>query len=287
LQYAGNIDEAYAIAKKRETFVSESIMIGSAPDHKTAIIEKSPTKLGMYYSNKDYILCTNHYQSDTFKNEKNNIDNIATTASMYRYQRLQQLTDSTPQFNYLNVAAILRDQKGLNGVDIGIGNEKAINQLICHHSVIFEPEKLRFWVSTSPYQLGEYVCYDLHKIFSGYRGLAENKEIIDSTLTIPADTFLQSERWKGFLLYRQDKAEIKNAIKEKKTVAGDEMAFVNTMVAADPAYWEDYYWLGEYFKSRGEKDKAITYYKTALTKEVNDKHEIWDMQKQVKQLSAK
>ncbi len=287
LQYAGSIDEAYAIAKKRKTFVSESIMIGSAPDHKTAIIEKSPTKLGMYYSNKDYILCTNHYQSDTFKNEKNNIDNIATTASMYRYERLQQLTDSTPQFNYLNVAAILRDQKGLNGEDIGIGNEKAINQLICHHSIIFEPEKLRFWVSTSPYQLGEYICYDLATIFKDDVGLKENREIIDSNLTIPADTFLQSNRWKGFLLYREDKATIKADIKEKKALDGDESAFANYMIAADPNYWETYYWLGEYYRSRGNKQKAVGYYKTALGKEVNDKHEVWDMEKLVKQLSAK
>jgi isopenicillin-N N-acyltransferase like protein len=287
LQYAGSIDEAYAIAKKRKTFVSESIMIGSAPDHKTAIIEKSPTKLGMYFSNRDYILCTNHYQSDTFKNEKNNLENIATTASMYRYRRLQQLTDSTPRFNYLNVAAILRDQKGLNGADIGIGNEKAVNQLICHHSIIFEPEKLRFWVSTSPYQLGEYVCYDLAKVFKDDIGLTTNREIIDSNLTIPADTFLQSDRWKGFLVYRQDKAEIKTAIKEKKTVAPNENTFAHNMIAADPNYWENYYWLGEYFRSRGEKEKAVDYYKKAMSKEVNDRHEIWDMEKLVKQLSGK
>lgn len=287
LQYAGSIDEAYAIAKKRKTFVSESIMIGSAPDHKTALIEKSPSHMDLYYSGKDYILCTNHYLGDTFKTEKNNLENIATTASAYRYQRLQQLTDSTPQFNYLNVAAILRDQKGLNGADIGIGNEKAINQLICHHSIIFEPEKLRFWVSTSPYQLGEYVCYDLDSVFKNDVGLRENKEITDSALTIPADTFLQSNRWKGFLLFREDKALIKHAIKEKAKIAEDENAFTQNMIAADPQYWETYYWLGEYYQSTGDKQQAISFYKTALTKEVNDKHEVWDMEKTIKELSAK
>src|SRR4029077_3444102 len=38
LQYARNIDEALDIARKREMFVSESFLIGSAADHKAVLI---------------------------------------------------------------------------------------------------------------------------------------------------------------------------------------------------------------------------------------------------------
>jgi len=48
LQYAKNIDEAIAIAKKRKVFVSEAIMVGSAADGKAVIIEVSPKKFGVY-----------------------------------------------------------------------------------------------------------------------------------------------------------------------------------------------------------------------------------------------
>ena len=29
----------------------------------------------------------------------------------------------------------------MNNADIGLGNEKAIDQLIAHHSIVFEPKK--------------------------------------------------------------------------------------------------------------------------------------------------
>lgn len=285
LQYAGNIQEAYAIAKKSKTFVSETLMIGSAADHKTALIEKSPAHIALYYSGKDYILCTNHYQSDTFKTDKNNIDNIATSASMYRFNRLQELMDQFPQLNYSNAAVILRDQRGLKGVDIGIGNEKALNQLICHHAVIFQPEKKRFWITTGPYQLGKFVCYDLNKIFAEAPGMSINHEINEADLTIPADTFLQTSGWTGLLYYRNCKEQIKKAIDDKRPVENEAVLEAN-MIKADPEYWETYYWLGRYFKSRNNKNKAVAYFKTALGKEVNDRSEVNNMQKQLKELQA-
>ena len=48
LQYASTIDEAIAIAKKRQVFVSESIFVGSAKDKKAIAIEVSPKNFGVY-----------------------------------------------------------------------------------------------------------------------------------------------------------------------------------------------------------------------------------------------
>ncbi len=63
LQYAENISEAYAIAKKRKMFVSESFLIGSAKDGKAVIIEKTPDSVGLYDPGKNEIICSNHFQS--------------------------------------------------------------------------------------------------------------------------------------------------------------------------------------------------------------------------------
>ena len=59
------------------------------------------------------------------------------------------------------------------------------------------------------------------------------------------------------------------------------------MINADPQYWETYFWLGCYHKSRKNNAKAIAYFRIALSKEVNDQSEVADMEKELKQLQAK
>lgn len=286
LQYANNIDEAFAIAKKRKTFVCETLMIGSAPDHKTSLIEKSVAKTVLFETDSDFILCTNHYQSDTFKNDPNNKENIATSASMYRFARLQELMGRNTKLDYNNVSAILRDQKGQQDKNIGIGNEKALNQLISHHAVIFQPEKLRFWVSANPYQLGEFVCYDLKKVFSSAPGLKENVPMNEEALTIPADSFLQTDNWRNFLKWRELKQQIKKATHQHQILSNEKNALAE-FIRFNPEFWETYQTLAEYYKSKKDNSRAVQYFELAMTKEVNDTHETDKMKKEVEELKAR
>ena len=70
LQYAGNIQEAFLIADSARTFVSESILIGSAQDRRAAIIEKSTEKTALFTPPGNSVVCANHYQSETFKDDE-------------------------------------------------------------------------------------------------------------------------------------------------------------------------------------------------------------------------
>ena len=80
---------------------------------------------------------------------------------------MQELVAENEQLTPEKIANILRNTEGLQGKSLGYGNEKALNQLLAHHSVIFSPEERIAWVSTAPYQLGEFVAYDLKEFFKG------------------------------------------------------------------------------------------------------------------------
>ncbi len=259
LQYCSNIEEAYSMAKTFKTFVSESFLIASAKENRAAIIEKSTDTTALYEVQKHEIIATNHYQSDVFKTNSLNIENIRESASMYRMNRMQELIDKKDSMNYLDIAKILRNQKGLNGQDIGLCNEKAVNQLIAHHSIIFKPKKMQVWISTQPFQLGKYICYDLNKAFSDS---ANYKTMIHiDSLTIPEDPFLQTQEFKNSLQYRKGVKKINLAIKNKETI---EDAYLQKFITSNPKFFHVYKTVGDYYASQNKNTKAIESYQQAF-----------------------
>jgi len=273
LQYAKNINEAYLIAKSHKTFVSESILVGSAEDKKAVIIEKSPDNSNMVVSKSDHIICTNHFQSDTSGSGFYNAINLRNSSSLYRYKRVEELMKRNPKLNYKIAADILRNQKGLYDKNIGMGNEKAINQLIAHHSIILNPTKLLVWVSSNPYQLGEYCAYDLKKIFKEDAGMKKDIEISEPELSIPADTFLLSDEYKKFETYKSLRNEIQSYIKAGIPTAIS-AAEINTFLSSNPQYYYVYSLLGDYFLTSKNYSTAIEYYRTALSKEVTSAKDV-------------
>lgn len=279
LQYAGNIKEAVAIASKRKMFVSESFMIGSAEDHKTVVIEKTPDAIDVYDTNQDNITCTNHYQSNTLSKQESNKTQMLESASVYRYNRTKELLDKNYPLTPQKMANILRDQKGLNNSDIGIGNEKAINQMIAHHSIIFMPDSLKFWVSTSPWQLGTYVCYDLRAVFS-MNGLKSNHEIATIAENIAPDSFLLSDTYTKFMRFRSAKMNWMNKAKMN-------LVDVKDFIANNPEYYDAYRLTGDYYAHAGKYIEAKNAYLTALTKVVATEQEKKAIKEKIAEIEKK
>jgi isopenicillin-N N-acyltransferase like protein len=284
LQYASNIEEAFEIAKKRKMFVSESIFIGSAKDGKTAIIEKSPDNQVLFETDKDFIICTNHFQSEELKKDEFANAQICEYATTYRYKRVEELLYQNKKLSIENVAKILRDQKGIKDENIGMGNEKAVNQLIAHHSIIFKPEELKVWVSTSPFQLGEFVCYDLNEVFAEAENIKESTIIYRDELTIPADSFLYTTEYSNFVRFKDIRYIIKNAIKTDTRIPEEAYIF-NELIALNREFSETYVYIGDYFNHFEIKDKAVLAYKKALTKEIPNIYQVENIQEKINELN--
>lgn len=259
LQYASTIDEAIAIAKSKSTFVSETIMVGSKKDGRAVLIEKSPTKLGVYDTNQNVMICANHYQSDVFVRDEINVQNIKESDSRYRYTRMNELLQNNHPFTPKDAVKVLRDQKDYGGTSLGMGNPRAINQLIAHHSVVIQPASEIFYISTNDYQLGEYIGYDLNDIFKTGK--------VNRTQTIPADPFLNSKDYKSFKLFKATKKKITDFIMFNESLNLSSIQ-VKNFIEENPDYYATYELLGDYFLKKGNKNEALKYFKIALTNKV-------------------
>ncbi|SCY59518.1 Acyl-coenzyme A:6-aminopenicillanic acid acyl-transferase [Flavobacterium caeni] len=283
LQYATTIDEAVAIAKKREVFVSESIMVGSAKDQKAALIEVAPDNFGVYeVPNSNQLLCSNHFQSDALKDDKRNLYQIENSHSQYRYDKLIEEFEEHPKINPEIAAKILRDREGLDEKAIGYGNEKALNQLLAHHGVIFKPEEKLVWVSANPYQMGEFVCYDLNKVFGADR--AAGSSMAQTDRDIPADPFLQTQAYKNYEQFRIEDRKMDQMLQNKTGMTAD---FVKNYQSLNPDFWIVYFKPGKFHFENKDYAAAKPELEQALTKEITTLPAKKEMEKMLRKINKK
>ncbi|MBO7432565.1 MAG: choloylglycine hydrolase [Salinivirgaceae bacterium] len=261
LQYASTINEAVQIANRRQTFVSESLLIASVTDGRAAIIEKSPDRMGIVDADTTFIISTNHYQSGVFKNDKRNLENIRNSDSRRRYMRIEELMNRSFPLDEQKAVAILRDYKGLNDSVLGMTNEMAINQFIGHHSVVFNASKLQMWVSTSPWQAGPYVAYNLADIFSGKISFAN--AVNDVEKEFGADKNVSDKMIADLVHFRQLNHELRDSFKLGGTI--DSLKLLDFELI-NPDFFGTHEFLGDYYMSVGDSLQAYNEWQTALQK---------------------
>lgn len=264
VQYASTLDEAVAIARAHDVFVSESFLVASAHDGRAVIIEKDPEGTDVFPAEKDLVVCANHFQSERFANTEVNRTNERESDSMNRFRRMRKLVDSTAVMDATNAVTILRDRRGPDGGEIGMANPMAINQLIAHHSVVFQPGERRMWVSTAPFQCGAFVCYDLRDVFARSAAGSMHGAVHDTALTIAASPEARSAAMVGYLEWSRTRLAINDHVMSGRTINLDPEAEAR-FVAQNPNSYITYLSLADLRKSDADNDAAAALYRKALS----------------------
>lgn len=268
VQYASTIDEAYAIAKKRASFVAEIFFIGSSIDGQTAIIEKTPDTTILLRAEKEAKqILTNHFQSPVLFDAKLNQENLIENATRPRYERVGELLNTESSFDLNDFVSFLRNPYGAQNKLIGLGNELALNQFIAHHSIVFKPEERKLWVSTYPFQLGAYLPYSLEEIFANPDKLfTENfgDEFIVS------DSLQLATTYHSFIKYKSLRDQIEIAI-ETNTVLESEI--LDSFIKANSDFFYTWEILGDYYVNFMRTKDASQAYRQALLLEISNLYE--------------
>ena len=176
-----------------------------------------------------------------------------------------ELFNKNPKINPKIGSEILRNKEGLNDLPLGYGNEKALNQMLAHHGIIFKPEQKLVWVSANPYQMGEFVCYDLNKIFKQRNQKDEVISLQQESLNIPKDQFLESESYKNYEKFRVKDRMMDGFLKTKTDFPTN---FIKNYQSLNTNYWVVYYKVGLYYFHKKMYMAAKAEFEMALTKEI-------------------
>lgn len=167
LQHAGSLDEAIAIIRASEVFVSDSYLIADGKTGAAVVVEKTPSRCSVRTTSKQYMICSNHFLTEDLKEDPGNRAYMVEGTSVIRHERMESLVQEakgrmTPQ----TVATILRDRHvpGVKGATLG--HSAAINSLIASHSVVIDATAGIIWVSQHPHQLGGYIPFSLDQFES-------------------------------------------------------------------------------------------------------------------------
>ena len=162
LQYATTIDEAVAIVKAAEVYVTDGYLIADGKSGEAVVVEKTPARTEIRRMSGDVLLQANHFETPGLAGDVGNQAHKREGTTASRHARLAELVHADAESGILTpprVAAILRDRRGPGGVGLALGNRGAINALIATHAVVADVTGGILWVSRGPHQLGVFDAY--------------------------------------------------------------------------------------------------------------------------------
>ncbi len=161
LERCATIDEALAVVKAANVFVSDGVLLASALENRVVVAESGPHGMGVREMADDHLVLTNHFLTATWATDKANAERIASSTTAARYRRAEELLLARPTHDPASLLAICRDHTGAGGADVGFGNRSTINAWIGAHLVIADVSAGVVWVCEPSHGLGRARAFGL------------------------------------------------------------------------------------------------------------------------------
>ena len=126
------------------------------------------------------------------------------------------------------------------------------------HSVIFCPAERKIWVSTSPWQCGRFVCYDLDEVLAS----DFSSDIQVASGMIPEDPFVQTSAFRDVLEFKKMLPVIQKAAHSGRMVPDDSLRH---FIALDSLYYNAWNAAGDCLRASGRIDDAAACWRKALS----------------------
>lgn len=194
LAHARNVGEAVALLEKKAPMVPHLLMLADAHGD-VVIAERAPGEPLFVRRGRGRMALTNHFEGPLADDPKNKAVEARTTTLSRRARLDELLANLPPAAGVERAVEILRDKRGLGGVELPLGDRRAIDAVIATHAVVMDSTTRTLWVSEGPHLVGRFVRFDLWRLLDPRFVPSEE----DGLPTLPEDPIRASgayEAWK-------------------------------------------------------------------------------------------
>lgn len=197
LEEADTLDQAVSIIQQAELRTAAVILIGDGVQRKAVVLEAS-ARAGddearlIRGDDEQVVWATDHMIREVFESDAHNERIRRTTSSGYRFDRLAELLAAPGTFEPEDAVEVLRDRRGLDNAELGLGNRNALENLHTTQSVVVDATSMVLWVAEGPSTLGRYRAFDLRHL------LARQGSRPAALADFPADRLLYSEEYRDY-----------------------------------------------------------------------------------------
>jgi hypothetical protein len=143
--------------------VSHLVMVVD-PSGDVAIAERAPGEPIFVRRSRGKAALTNHFEGPLADDPANRRVEAVTSTRARRLRLDELLRQLPPGANVEAIVGVLRDKKGVGGVELPLGNRRALDAIIATHSVVMDTTARAIWVSEGPHLTGRYVRFDVGKL---------------------------------------------------------------------------------------------------------------------------
>lgn len=160
LQNAHDTAEATALLAKQPVMVSHIVFVGDAKGS-YAVVERAPGVPAHVVPGRTAV--TNHFEGPLAADPRNERVR-ATTTTLPRRARLDELLRDAKSATVPSAIAMLRDHRCAGGESCGLGDRRTIDAFIATHGVVADLTAKALWVSEGPHLSGRFVKIDVAEL---------------------------------------------------------------------------------------------------------------------------
>ena len=261
LEEADTLEHAVELLRGAALRSSGVVLVGDGVQRKSVIVELAARdredRRVTRGEGEPVIWATDHMLREAFEGDLQNDWVRRYTSSGYRYDRIGELLAAGGgEVDPTRVVTLLRDRRGTDSAELGLGNANALENLHIAQAVVVDATAMVLWVSEGPSALGRFRAFDLSRMLG--RQDAPAVALND----LPADPLLYSEEYRDWI-------EATRAIAHawKLLARGyPERALASAQIARAlaPDVGELHRLLGDIERELGHGDEAVSHYRRYL-----------------------